>query len=210
MAKIFKQGLSVSLGLILFLMFYPLRLAEYFYEKLFIKNSETYIGFAEVFAETFYTVEEALKTLLPQAQEIKEETKILTEEQKKTIEKIAELKFGPELDKEFYFYIGQTDGKVTGYAIEDTVKGKWGPIHYMLAIEPDGKIKDAIVLELGERRGRPVKERRFLDQFIGKTITDPIKLKKDIKGVAGATISSKGMSDGIRKVTYVFDTLYKK
>jgi len=80
----------------------------------------------------------------------------------------------------------------------------------MLALEPDGKVKDAVVLELKERRGRPVKERRFLDQFFGKTIQDPIKLNKDIKGVAGATISSRGMSNGIRKLVYVFNELYKK
>ena len=107
-------------------------------------------------------------------------------------------------------FIAEKDGKVVGYAVEDRVKGKWGPIDYMLGFDPDGKIKDVIVMELKERRGRPVKERRFLDQFKGKSIQEPIKLNKDIKGVAGATISSRGMSNGIRKLVYIFNELYKK
>lgn len=211
MARILKRSALIGIGLVLFISMYPIRLAQFCFGKLFKNLDKTYIGFTtEVFAEVFYTTEDALKVLLPQAQNIKEETKTLSEAQKGTISKIAALQFDPELDKEFHFYIGQTNGQVTGYAVKDTVKGKWGPIHYMLALEPDGKIKDVVVLELKERRGRPVKERRFLDQFIGKTINDPIKLKKDIKGVAGATISSTGMSNGIRKLVYAFNELYKK
>ncbi len=210
MAKILRKSFTFGLGLIFFLAFYPIRLAQYFYERLFIRGSTTCIGLTEIFAETFYTVDEALKVLLPQAQDIKEETKALSEEQKQSISKMAEIEFDPELDKEYHFYIGRADGQIVGYAVIDTVKGKWGPIHYMLSIEPDGRIKDIVVLELKERRGRPVKERKFLDQFIGKTLQDPIKLKKDVKGVSGATISSRGMSNGIRKIVYVFNELYRK
>lgn len=161
-------------------------------------------------AEVFCVVSDCLKILLPEAQNVREEIKVLTQEQKSSIAKAAQIEFDPELDKEYKFYIAEKDGKVVGYAVEDRVKGKWGPIDYMLGFDPDGKIKDVIVMELKERRGRPVKERRFLDQFKGKSIQEPIKLNKDIKGVAGATISSRGMSNGIRKLVYIFNELYKK
>lgn len=210
MAKIFKKCLIIGLGLVFFLAFYPVRLTQYFCDRLFAKNTASYTGFADVFAEVFYSAEEALKILLPDTQDIKEETRTLNEDQKKSIAKQAEIQFDPEFDKEFHFYIGQSNGQITCYVAENTVKGKWGPIHYMLALEPDGKIKDVLILELKEKRGRPVKEARFLSQFFGKTIDSPIKLNKDIKGISGATISSRGMSNGIRKLVYVFNEVYKK
>ena len=147
---------------------------------------------------------------MPEAQDVKEETKVLIEGQKKSISAKANVEFDPEFDKEYHIYIGQANGQTAGYVFEDTVKGKWGPINYMVAFDADGRIKDVIVLGLKERRGKPIKERKFLGQYVGKSISDPIKLNKDIKGIAGATISSRQMSSGIRKLVYVFNELYKK
>ena len=210
MAKVFKKGLTIGLGLFFFFAFYPVRIAQHFYEKVFQGASRTSVDCVEAFAETFYTIEEALKIILPEAQDVKDETMSINEEQKKTISSRANVEFNSEFDNEYHIYIGQANGQTLGYAFEDTVKGKWGPIHYMLAFDADGKIKDVIVLGLKEKRGRPIKERKFLGQYIGKSISDPIKLNKDIKGIAGATISSRQMSSGIRKLVYVFNELYKK
>lgn len=209
---IVKKSIITIISLIAFLFFAPLEMVHNLWCKFVLRQSiiisSSFIK--EAYAMVLATVEEALKTLLPNAQETKEEVKVLTEEQKKAIGKKADIQFDLELDKEFHVFIGNTNGQIVGYAIKDTVKGKWGPIHYMLSLDTDGKIVDAMVLEYKERRGRPVAERRFLDQFVGKTIDDQIKLKRDIKAVAGATISSRGMSDGIRKLVYVFNELYKK
>lgn len=205
MAKVFKKGLTIGLGLIFFLAVYPLKLAKYSYERLFLGSSETTVGIAYVYAETFCTVDEALKTLLPAAQDIREEIKVLSEEEKKIIQNKAGVELNPEFDKEFHFFVSSQ-----GIAVLDTVKGKWGPIKFMMAFDNTGKITDLVVLELKEKRGRPVKERKFLAQYIGKSTDDPIKLKKDIKGIAGATISSRQMTDGIRKLTYIYDLFYRK
>lgn len=203
MAKVFNKGLAIGVGLIFFLALYPVRLAKYFYARLVLGASPNYSGVAKVYAETFYTVEEALKSLLPTASNIKEEVKVLTAEQKKIIQEKAKVELDPEFDKEFHFFVSSE-----GTAVLDTVKGKWGPIKFMMTFDNAGKIKDLAVLELKERRGRPVKERKFLEQYIGKSTTDPLKLKKDIKGIAGATISSRQMTDGIRKLVYIYDLLY--
>jgi Na+-translocating ferredoxin:NAD+ oxidoreductase RnfG subunit len=208
--QIFKKTFIFIIGLIAFLVFYPLEIVYNLWHKFVLRQNNAISFVKEAYAVVLATVEEALKVILPDAQEIKEEIKVLTEEQKKAIEKEAKIKFDPELDKEFRFFIGAANGKVVGYAVEDTVKGKWGPIHYMLSLDPDGKIVDAMVLQYKEKRGRPVAKRRFLDQFVGKTINDKIALKKDIRGVSGATISSRGMTNGIRKLVYVFEELFKK
>ena len=57
-------------------------------------------------------------------------------------------------------------------------------------------------------RGKPVAEKRFWGQFLGKGSGDPIRLQEDIRGVTGATISSKGITNGIRKLVHIFAMYY--
>ena len=159
-------------------------------------------------AKVLVSASNAFKLLVPEATETKTEIKVLTEEQRKTIEAAADIKFNPELDKEFVFYIGKNNGEIVGFAAEDKVKGKWGVIHYMIVFNINGSIRDIAVLEYSEKRGRPVAKERFRKQFRGMTINDRIRLKKDIRGVSGATISSTGMTNGVRKMTHVFHELY--
>lgn len=159
-------------------------------------------------AKVLVSARNAFKLLVPVATETKIEIKVLTEEQKKSIEAAADVKFDPELDKEFIFYVGWDDGEIVGFAAEDRVKGKWGIIHYIIVFNTNGSIRDIAVLEYSEKRGRPVAKEGFRKQFRGMTINDRIRLKKDIRGVSGATISSTGMTNGVRKMTHVFHELY--
>jgi len=163
----------------------------------------------EVRAEVLMTKGAALKELLPQAEEITPTLITLSNKQKKKIEQEADLILSGEHGSEFQFYIGYSGGKIIGYAAEDTVAGKWGPIHYMAGITPQGSVSNIIILEYKERRGRPVAKKRFLKQYFGKTIQNPIRLRKDIDGVTGATISSRGITDGVRKLLYIFEEFFK-
>lgn len=211
MRRVKKSMVSV-VGLIAFLFFSPLEIAHSLWSKFVLKQdiviSSSFIK--QVYAVVLTTVEEALSSLLSGAREIKEEIKVLSQEQKKSIADRVGIKLDPVLDREFHFFIGRDNGYVIGYAVKGTVKGKWGPIHYILSLDPEGKILDVMVLEYSERRGRPIAKRRFLKQFVGKTIEDRIKLKKDIRGISGASISSRGMTDGIRKLVYIFNEFYAK
>lgn len=167
------------------------------------------LGNFSVFADVLVTLEEALTQVLPSAETIEQKTVVLSAEQKRLIEQNAHIEFESQFDRKFQFYIGTSEGKIVGYAIPDTVHGKWGPIRYLLAVNPDGVVANVVVLEYQEKRGRPTAKKRFLRQYIGKGINDPIKLKKDIDGITGATISSRGITDGIRKLLYVFEELNK-
>ena len=202
--RVFRKTVLVGFSLLAFVFMLPLEFVRAIAKNL-SKGKFELKGISEVYAEVFSTMDEALKTLLPGASDIKEEVKALTAEQKKIVADKAKVEFDPENDKDYHFYVSSS-----GTAVLNTVKGKWGPIKFMMSFNEQGKIKDLVVLELTERRGRPVKERRFLDQYIGKSGADPIKLNKDIKGIAGATISSRQMSDGIRKLVNIYELLYRK
>ncbi|MBI4682085.1 MAG: FMN-binding protein [Nitrospirae bacterium] len=212
-----KKSYWITMGLFAFLISPILQITQTLWNRIGVNVISTVSFIGEVYAATkeeykefFYTLEEALKSILPQAKETKEEIVALTEEQKKEIEKSAGIKFHKDYDKEFHWYKGILDGKVVGYACIDVVPGKWGPVKFMMGLDANGKITDIVVLSLSERRGRPVKERKFLDQYIDKTINDPLKLKKDIRGIASATITSRGVTEGIRKMVYVFKEFYQQ
>jgi len=155
-------------------------------------------------------INDTLKKLLPNAQEIKKEIKVLTKEQKNFVAKTSGVKLDPELDNEFIFYEGIAGGKVVGYAAEDRVRGKWGIIRYVAAFNPEGTIRDIVVLEHKEKRGKPVSEDRFLGQFKGKTTDDKIRLNRDIDGISGATVTSQAMTEGLKKMIHIFNVLYKE
>ena len=67
-----------------------------------------------------------------------------------------------------------------------------------------GAIVEVIILDYSEIRGKPIAKRRFLRQYKGKTTKDPVLLRRDIDGISGATISSRSLTDGIRKILYIF------
>lgn len=137
--------------------------------------------------------------LITAAQALKEDFKTATATEKK------EFTSSLEPSDTIPIYIVRQDQQSIGYALEHTVRGKWGPIHYLLVLDPQGKILNLHVLSYQEKRGRPVAQPRFVRQFIGKTIQNPLRLKKDIHGVTGATISSRGITDGVRKLLAVFE-----
>lgn len=165
-------------------------------------------GVSEALAEVLERVEDVLKRNFPAADSFKEEIKKLDQNQMRELEEKSAVSLDPERDSRFFFHVARSEGRVLGYAVEDTVRGKWGPIHYLLALDPQGRVLDVSVLEYRERRGRPVAERRFLKQFIGKDTHNALKLQKDIQGVTGASISSRGVTEGIRKLVHVFQLFY--
>lgn len=202
---IVRKTAVISLSLAAFIFMLPFEFVQVVAKRLAGKNKSGISLIAEVYAEVCYTLDECLEILLPDAQDIKEEVKVLTAEQKKAIQDKAKVEFDPELEKDFHFYVSSQ-----GIAALETVRGKWGPVRFIASFDNQGKIKDVVILELTEKRGKPIKERKFLDQYSGKSAADPIKLNKDIKGIAGATISSRQMTDGVRKIANVYELFYKK
>lgn len=94
-----------------------------------------------------------------------------------------------------------------GYAFEDTVIGKWGPIHYLAGLDTNGAVSRIIILDYQEIRGRPIAKPRFLRQYQGKTLKDTLQLRKDIDGITGATISSNSLTEGVRKILHMYELI---
>ena len=82
--------------------------------------------------------------------------------------------------------------------IVDEVVGKHEMVKYALAINADGTIKGIEIMEYVESYGYEVGEASWRNQFVGKTADATLKLNKDIKNIAGATLSCGHVTQGVR------------
>jgi len=96
-----------------------------------------------------------------------------------------------------------------GFFIVDYVIGKHLVIDYAVALAPDGKVIRIEILEYRESYGGEVANRDWLAQFAGKTLSDPLELDRDIRNISGATLSSRHVTEGIKRVLAVHATCLK-
>lgn len=164
--------------------------------------------FSRLNAEIFFTEKEALQFIFPEVERIEIEEYFLTMQQKKLLEKERKIKFHPEYDRNFKFYIGIFNSDTIGYAYIDTVEGKWSPITYIVRISSRGKVENLAAMNISEKAGKAVKEKMFLEQYIGKSIADTLEVHKDVDAVTGATISSRALTRGVKKVLMLFNKFY--
>ena len=160
-----------------------------------------------VCAEELIGVDEALKKMFPNVSHFDRRAISFSLEQVRQIEEAARLTFEGKHSDQVIVHIARAQGTVVGYAFEDTVIGKWGPIHYLVGLDTNGAVSQIIILDYQEIRGRPIAKPRFLRQYKGKTVRDALQLRKDIDGITGATVSSSSLTEGVRKILYMYELL---
>jgi FAD:protein FMN transferase len=133
------------------------------------------------------------------------EVRSLTEAQRKQLEQSSALHF-PE--SSYTFLVVARQNKLVGYGLVVNEIGKSEPITFMVGIGADGKVMDVALMVFRETRGAEVKERRFLRQFHGKRIGDPIQIDRDIINYSGATLSSKALARGVKRALLLLQEFY--
>jgi Na+-translocating ferredoxin:NAD+ oxidoreductase RnfG subunit len=106
-------------------------------------------------------------------------------------------------DTGFAYYTLYREGALHGYALIAGEKGKYRPITFMAGIDTTMRIVDVRVLVYRESRGGEVRRKRFLRQYRGKDLADPIRINRDIINISGATISVHALNAGVRKALAV-------
>ena len=108
-------------------------------------------------------------------------------------------------------YSGMMDDKAVGTAvIGSSEKGYSGLVKIMVGFEPNGNIKNIVVLEQKETPGlgTKMKDDKFLRQFRGKNPTEfELKPKKDggdVDALTGATITTRAFGEAAQLAYDVF------
>ena len=177
-------------------------------EQVWDEELKRYLTPKELGQEDVYlTPEEAAKLMFPESDRIRKEVLTLTPQQKNEIQDLIGWKF-PETS--FECFIGETNGKVDGWALIQNTIGKHKPMTYMVGINPQGEATNVEVLVYRESRGSEVRTKRFNYQYEGKDIHDPIRINRDIINISGATMSVRSMSAGVKRALVTVDQIYLK
>ena len=187
---------------------FPLYAAEPNLERVWDQDLKRWLTPEELgHMEVYFTEDEAAKVMFPDSGNIRRETLTLTAEQKEFVEQRIGWKF-PETS--FPVYLGETHGKVDGYAIVQSTIGKHRPITYMVGVDTEGEVTNFEVLIYRESRGNEIAKKRFNYQYQGKDVRDPIRINRDIINISGATMSVRSASAGVKRVLVLVNEFYLK
>jgi Na+-translocating ferredoxin:NAD+ oxidoreductase RnfG subunit len=94
----------------------------------------------------------------------------------------------------------EVGGRVVGFFIFDRVIGKHLYIDYAIALTPAGAVHKVEILQYRESYGGEIRSPSWLAQFVGKTSGSALKINGDIRNIAGATLSSTHVTEGVKRV----------
>lgn len=161
---------------------------------------------APAYAATYLTVEQAQHALFPNASGFSRIDLRLSQEQKRAIERAAGVKvrtLSPAV------WRAEADGRLLGWFLIDEVLGKHEFITYAVAIDANGMVRGIEILEYRETYGDEVRNAQWRAQFVGKRVGVPLKLDDDIANIAGATLSCKHITEGVRRLLATHEVALK-
>lgn len=157
-------------------------------------------------ASAYLTVSQAQKLCFPSATQFIETTYHLSPDQLAKIEKNSGISARFPDQKVWAAYAGK---QFLGWFILDEVMGKHEAITWALAIGKDGKVLQLEILEYRENYGSEVRQKKWQSQFIGKSQGAPLKLNQDILNISGSTLSSRHVTDGVKRLLSFYEIVLK-
>jgi hypothetical protein len=147
------------------------------------------------YATVYLSVEQAQKAIFP-GKSFDLATVKLTPEQKKAIEAASGTRQRSDEVKAWRVSGG-------GWLVVDQVIGKHEFITFAVGISADGGVQGVEIMEYRETYGGEVRDPKWRAQFTGKTKAAPLVLDQDIKNISGATLSSRHIAEGVRRLLAV-------
>jgi len=154
-------------------------------------------------ATVYHSRSEALELAFPGADRIDTRTHILNDEQ---VAKIREASRGEVESKLVKVYMGMKGDEVLGYAFIDTHTVRTMPEAFMVVLSPDGVVRSLRVLAFYEPREYQPNDRWYA-QFERTTSEQGLRVGGDIHGIAGATLSARATTRGVRRALAFYEIL---
>jgi hypothetical protein len=154
-------------------------------------------------AKVFYSVDEALQLVFPDASAIERETLSLSEPEAHQVEGLARARLE---SRTIPVHVGKHDQKVLGYAMVDVHVVRTQPEAVLIVVGPDGAVTSTILLAFGEPLDY-LPPGRWLRQFDRKTLTPDLALGQGIAAITGATLSADGITDSVRRALAVYQVM---
>ena len=160
---------------------------------------------APVSATVYLTIQAAQRAMFPGARFVEHDLAFTTDQRKA----IARGSGVGSFDKVQRVWDVRSGNGRAGWFIVDRVLGKHEMITYAVALSPDGTVKRVEILEYRETYGGEVRNPNWRQQFVGKRSGSQLQLGKDIRNISGATLSSRHVTDGIRRLLVTWELMLK-
>ena len=177
------------------------RVAQYVLGMVALLGSATIIE-----AQVFYSKTEALQVAFPKADRIETQTFFLTPQQVERVEALAQTSVTSKLAT---FHIGHAADSVQGYAFIETHIVRTFPETFLMVVSPDGRLQKLLVLAFYEP-AEYLPSERWLEQFDQKRLTPSLRLRRDVHGIMGSTLTAQAATQGVRKVLALFQILIQE
>jgi Na+-translocating ferredoxin:NAD+ oxidoreductase RnfG subunit len=159
------------------------------------------------YATTYLSVAQAQKEAFPDADQFVSNNILFTPGQVNAIQAASGQKV---LSRGQQVWKAMQRGKLQGYFIVDYVIGKHLAIDYAVALSPSGEVRRVEILTYRESYGGEIRSADWRKQFIGKTARSRLSLNDDIRNISGATLSSRHVTEGIKRVLATYEVCLKR
>ena len=156
-------------------------------------------------ATQYLSISEAQRALFPAATVFVDRMLRFTPAQRKAIGQAAGLT--PGATQPVWEVRGP--GGRQGWLFIDRVTGKHELITYALALDAAGSVRGLEILDYRETYGGEIRNPAWRQQFVGKRPGSVVRLGSDIRNISGATLSSRHITDGVRRLLATFDQLLR-
>ncbi len=146
-------------------------------------------------AKVFLKTDEALALAFPGCK-VEKDTVFLSADQQK---KAGALAGEPIESALVHPYRAVCDGKPGGTAYFDTHRVRTLPETLLVVVGPDGAVRRIEVVSFYEPEDY-LPRAAWYGQFVGKPLRDGLRIKQDIRNIAGATLTARATTAAVRRV----------
>jgi hypothetical protein len=150
----------------------------------------------------YLTLDEALRLAFGDAR-VDKRTVYLTEAQVEEVERLAGVELAGAVARP---YQARAAGKLVGTAYVDVHRVRTLAETLLVVVDPAGKVARIELLAFGEPEEYAPRAAWYA-QFLGRELSPELQLKRGIRGIAGATLSSRAGVDAVRRVLALHQVL---
>jgi len=150
--------------------------------------------------------EKSISALLGKNIELVFEKLVIPGEIKKEIERTVRQKFFGETIFRWKVY---EKNELIAFAYLDNVYGKTMPITFLVILNIKNEVLSTEIIKYREQHGGGVAEKSWLNQFLGRNENFSLNSSNEISSISGATISSRSITAGVKKIILLNKSLNK-
>ena len=147
----------------------------------------------------FLSEAEAPKAVFPDADAVTRTDVAVTPALREQVEARLEGTHPSIWESQWVVFKVQHGATLLGHAVVVEEIGKHQPITFVVGLRPDGRVADVAVMAYREAYGGEIRSARFLAQYHDKGPGDAVRPYRDIRNVAGATLSVEAASRAVKK-----------